>query len=203
MIIKLYIFITLIFYFTLKKKNRILGFLLLAAASNEVINFVLQHFNIILYGKNNAYIFLHQILWLLLLKQSTNRQKLHQISIIVFALFSAFSFYFVVFKTGFNYDVFVMGAFLYLTLFIYESYLRLKNEELSFFLSNDYLLLFAPILFFLGMSFMFSFKSHSVTSTLLFNDIKLYTVISYFVNIVYYTTILVYIFKEKKSHNAA
>ena len=154
MIIKLYIFFTLIFYFTIKKKNRILGVLLLVAASNEVINFALMYFNVISYSKNNIYIFLHQILWLLLLKESSNRLKLHQISIQFFILFSLFSFYFTKFSSGFNYDVFVMGAFLYLSLFIYESYLRLKNEELSFFLTNDYLLLFAPILFFLGMSFM-------------------------------------------------
>ena len=101
-------------------------------------------------------------------------------------------------SSGFNYYTFVVGAFLYLIFFIIESFYRLSKEDFAFFLANDFILLLAPILLFLGLSFMFGFKSKLVTSTMLFPNIKLYDAIVYFVNVVYYVLLNMYIYKERK-----
>lgn len=100
----------------------------------------------------------------------------------------------------FNYWTFVASAFLYLLLFIYLSFEKLKMEELNFLTSNGYLLLCAPLLFFLGLSFMFGFGSRLITASPVYGNIVLYDCIIYFVNIVYYGLINVYLFRLKHNH---
>jgi hypothetical protein len=98
-----------------------------------------------------------------------------------------------------NYS-FVLGTFIYVISFILFSFKFLKQEKFSWLLSNNYLLLISPILFFLGHSFMFAFDSQSLYYTKLFKNINLYPIVSYFVSIIYYSLINLYIYKENKSH---
>ena len=102
----------------------------------------------------------------------------------------------------FNYYTFVLGGLLYVSIFIFNSFMLLKQEKLSFILSNNYLLLFSPVIFFLGCSMMFGFNSQDITSYMIFGNIKLYDFIIYFVNIIYYSLINIYIYREKKLNRA-
>jgi hypothetical protein len=63
------------------------------------------------------------------------------------------------------------------------------------------LLLFCPVMFFLGLNFILAFKSTSISSTKIFWDVTLYQLINYPVNIIYYTLINVYMFTEKRNKN--
>lgn len=141
---------------------------------------------------------LHHGLWLWLLARNAVFKKTAFLLLYAFMAFALANLFFIDGMQKFNYYTFVVGAFLYIIIFIYESSYRLRKENFEFFLSNIYILLIAPILFFFGMSFMFGFNSKNVTSFLLFGDVKLYTFITYFVNIIYYALINVYIYREKK-----
>ena len=143
-------------------------------------------------------VIIHHSLWLLLLMKSVPPVRYLKYILYGFILFGIYDLIFQEGDSRFNYLTFIVGALLYIIIFIYQSFLQLQRENYSFFPTNTYLLLFAPILFFFGMSFMFGFRSNTITSTLVFQDVKLYTVINQFVNIVYYGLIMVYIFKEKK-----
>lgn len=139
----------------------------------------------------------HNSFWLALLARNCSFKKSLNIAIGLFILFSIINVLAIEGPSTFNCYTFVVSAFLYLVFFIIDSFYRLNKEEFSFFLSNDFLLLLAPILFFLGLSFMFGFKSKLLTSTMLFADVKLYTAIIYFVNLIYYSLITIYIYREK------
>ncbi|MDV6167429.1 hypothetical protein R1T16_03265 [Flavobacterium sp. DG1-102-2] len=102
----------------------------------------------------------------------------------------------------FNRYTFVSGGFLYLSVFLIVSFKHLQLENFSFFYSNDYLLLFSPVFFFLGLSFYFGFKDSSIGNVEIIKDLRLYDVIIYFVNILYYGLITVFILREKRIRNA-
>ena len=142
----------------------------------------------------------HNTLWLLLLFEITSLKKIKTIFIFLFLFFSIYNILFLE-CTNLNYLTFIFGAILYLIIFIYISFTQLNKENLDFFKSNYYILLFAPILFFLGYSFMFGFRNLKVRDVIIFGNTNLYTLISYFVNIQYYTLINIYIYKERKSLN--
>jgi hypothetical protein len=143
-------------------------------------------------------IVIHHSLWLSLLSRFVTFPKTAYLFFLGFTGFAIVNLFFIEGTDKFNYFTFVAGAFLYIGLFIYESFSQLKKENFPFFLSNDYVVLLAPVFFFFGLSFMFGFKSKEITSFLIFGDVKLYTFIAYFVNIVYYTLLNIYIYREKR-----
>jgi hypothetical protein len=198
--IKIIVLLTfLVGLFFLKFRNpthqKVLGILSICFI-NEFVALILKAQGLPIDNLFNINIIIHNTLWLLIIGYFLNKPKIIILAYIFFGLvnllfFEGFS--------KFNYYTFVFGALLYTTIFIYVSFKQLKGENLSFFLSNHFVLLFAPVLFFLGLSFMFSFKSNHLTSTYIFDGIKLYTFINYFVNIIYYFFINLYIYKEKKT----
>lgn len=188
-------------FLELKKiKNKVLFTLLLVCLLTEVLSIILiekKIFFLLLYSI--SFIFHHSI-WLFLICNYINNKKLAYVVLVLFIGFSIFNILYIE-KTKLNCYTFILGAMFYLILFIYKSYLELKLENLSFFKTNDYLLLFAPVIFFFGLSFIFSFRDLPIKNTFIFYDLKLYTFISYFVNIVYYALINIYIYKERKLKN--
>lgn len=143
-------------------------------------------------------IIIHHGLWLWMLARNAAKKNAAFLLLGCFLLFGLINLSFLDGTKKFNYYTFVVGAFLYIIIFIYESFCKLRQENFDFFLSNTFILLTAPVLFFFGLSFMFGFNSKNVTSYLLFGQLKLYTFISYFVNIIYYSLINLYIYREKK-----
>jgi hypothetical protein len=130
---------------------------------------------------------------MLAFKETLNRKKISNIILSIFILFSVINFIVIEITDEYNYYTFVFGALLYVSLFIYESYKQLKEENLMYFLSNNYLLLFAPVYFFFGMGLLLGFKPLGVTKMLLFDQVTLYVFIVNIVCIAYYTLINVYI----------
>ncbi len=205
--LKIIVLLTLLFgLLILNKKSqthRHLLAILFVCFFTEVINSIL-----IVNGKPIGLCFtisiiIHHGLWLWLLAKNAAFKKVAFLLPGCFLVFGIVNLFFFDGTQRFNYYTFVAGAFLYIIIFIYESFRRLKQENFSFFLSNIYLLLAAPVLFFFGLSFMFGFNSENVTSILIFGHIKIYTFITYFVNIVYYTLINIYVYREKHLKNDA
>ena len=204
--IQLYVFVTfLIAVSYYKPRNETANFLFLIL----FINFTTEFVSTILISENRKLglfntisSLLHNSLWLILLYKSIKQRTIYKV---VFGTFITFAMINLAFWEGlqqFNCNTFIIGAFLYLIVFIYESFDQLKKEQFSFFLSDHYLLLFAPVFFFCGLSFIFGFKSSKLASTVLFGHIYLYQFIAYLVNIVYYSLINIYIYREKKGKDA-
>ncbi|HEX9978993.1 MAG TPA: hypothetical protein VGB50_00340 [Flavobacterium sp.] len=204
--IKISVLLTMLYAFSgfhpNKTNHRYLLAILIISFLNEVSNSILLLAEFHTGTLTTISVVIHHCAWLLLLGQNVRLKKLSVAALACFVSAAVINFLFIEGPVHFNYYTFVTGAFLYLCIFIAESFLRLKEEDFSFFLSNDYLLLLAPVLFFFGMSLMFGFKSRTVTSTVVFGSIKLYAIVSYFVNILYYLFINLYIYHEKKLQNA-
>lgn len=201
MVIKIYIVLTLLFYLYAKNRNKTVGVLLFFSVSNILLTSIFKQVDIEIYFNNNLYVFIHNLIWLVIIKNFISNKSLQTFIILIYFLINCISFFFIDVFKEFNFDAFIFGSLMYTFIFILISYLNLKSENLNFFLSNNYILLFAPILFFFGMSFMFGFRSKSITRAVIFEDINLYTFVNYFVNIIYYTLINVFIYKERKLYN--
>lgn len=200
--IQLYIILSWLWVLINYVHRRRVNYLLLII-SGGVFNEVIFNFHKIkgevLILNDNIYVLIHTILWFLILFEKSRFKK--QIICIMFSfiVFWVIDFLFVAKVSHFCTNSFILGALFYLIIFTYQSFYELKNNNLTFFQNNDYLLQSAPILLFLGLSFVLGFKNKALQNTIIFGTINLYQFISYFVNIVYYTIINVYIFKEKKS----
>lgn len=146
--------------------------------------------------------FIHNGLWLLLLLKLVKRRPLYRFLFLIFCAFAIVNFFCFEGIMSFNTKTFIFGAFFYLVVFIYESFYELQKERFEFFVSNSFLMLSAPVLFFIGLSAVFGFKDARLGNTILFGHVFLYQFIVYFVNIFYYSLIIVYIYREKKLRNA-
>ncbi|MEO7173972.1 hypothetical protein [Flavobacterium sp.] len=128
-------------------------------------------------------------------------KKFATIGIVVFFIFSVYLL--LIAESIIKVDsplLFIVGALFYLIFFLFLSFKQLRNENLAFFTNNNFILLFSPILFFIGFSFVFAFKNRNLNETILWEDISLYNLISYFINIIYYSLINLYIYKERSKH---
>lgn len=179
------------------KLHRILLAILSVSLMIELACFVLLYKKInisLVYSINTL---LHHSLWLLLLFTKTNRKVLFKIVLAAYLAYGMINLLAFEGLDKFNYNTFIVGAFGYLFFFIWESFYRLKKEDFAFFTSNSYLLIFAPVLFFFGLSVIFGFKSRELSITVIFGNTKLYDVIGYFVNLVYYGLVIFYMYREK------
>jgi len=142
--------------------------------------------------------FIHHALWLLILRQAVTFPKVVTGFLIAFATFCLCDLLFIEGWLIFNCYSFVVGAFMYLILFLIESFYQLRKENFPFFFSNQFILLMAPVLFFIGLTFMFGFKSRAIIKTVFFEKFELYRTIIIVVNVVYYSLLNIYIYREKK-----
>ncbi len=141
---------------------------------------------------------IHSIMWLLILREVVSFPKVVSGLTIAFATFSICDVLFIEGWKIFNIYSFILGALLYLVLFLIESFYQLKKENFYFFFNNHYLLLTSPVLFFIGLSFMFGFRSKAINNTIFFDRFELYDTIIFSVNIVYYSLVNLYIYREKR-----
>ncbi len=180
--------------------HRYLLYILFVVFFTELINSILVYNNRPIRIPFNISIIFHDICWMLAFREIINRKKMSNVILYLFVLFSVVNFIIIEITDEYNYYTFVFGALLYVSLFIYESYRQLKEENLMYFLSNNYLLLFAPVYFFFGMGLMLGFKSLGVTKKVLFGSVTLYVFIVNIVCIAYYTLINIYIYREKNNY---
>ena len=193
------------FFFSMKSdlkllRNKIVFLILLFSSVTEVIALlfiIINKYRLIsvLYSLNAI---LHNSLWVLLLSVLINKVK--KISVLLF-LYFLLSFINLIFIQGinhFNNYTFIIGALLFLIMFVKESFFQLKKENFGFFYTNNYLLLFSPVFFFVGYSIISGFNNQSLSSTIVIGKITLYDLIGYFINLIYYGLLLIYIYKENK-----
>lgn len=181
---------------------RLLIVVLFICSLTEIINSILIFNGISIVLSTTIGTILHHITWLMILRTKIYFKQIFYILLSSFIIFTMVNLIFIDGVSHFNNYTFVIGAFIYVIIFIYESFYKLKQESFSYFLSNDYILLFSPVLFFLGLSFYFGFKNSSLGDINIFSSIKLYDFIGYFGNIIYYTLINIYIYREKRLRNA-
>lgn len=196
--------ILLTFFYSLllpKKARRIVILVLVLAVINELITTYLVSI-----GKNFSYIssiylIANNSLWIFLLFKVFQKKYILIVLLSTLA-FALFDFIFVSGTDKFSFNTFIFYSFFYILIFIKESFSYLKNEKLSFFYSNDFIVISAPVLFFFGLSFIFGFKSKKLSEVVIFSNFNLYQTIIMFVNIIYYSLINIYIYKERKLKNA-
>jgi hypothetical protein len=186
--------IGLIFLDKSKLVNKFLFIILTNYFITELFSIFLNYNSIPVAFLYNISIILQFVFWLLILSKVLKKQSL--LLVYLFLVFATISLFFKL--TLFNTYNLIIGSILYLTLYIFENFKLLNQEKIDFFQSNDYFLISIPLLFFLGMAFLFSFDLKSLTKTIIFGKTNLYTVINYFVNIIYYSLMNIYIYKEKK-----
>lgn len=182
-----------------KQTSKIVLLILFISSVTEIIGFLLLRNYKDFYYLYSLYFIFHSGLWLLIVCKIFNKKNIYIVTIgfFVFAIINIL----LLEGPNLNQMTFVVGALCYISIFAIESYHQLKNENLNYFVTNTYLLLFAPILFFFGFSFLLSFRNSNVMHSLVLGKTDLYSFISYFANISYYSLINLYIYREYKLKN--
>jgi len=180
-------------------RNKLLFLLLVVMTLTEILSSVLLYCTFQIDVLYTVSIIVHNGLWLYLMYSLTGYPKGVLYSGTFFLVFAIFNILFLEGYSSFNHYTFIVGAFTYIISFIFLSFRQLRAEDFTFFRQNQFLLLFSPVLFFFGLSFVFGFRSKELANTSVLGDLNLYQVIGYFVNIIYYTLLNLYIFKERKN----
>lgn len=180
-----------------KTDNKLLLAVLVTMLLTEIVCLLFEVYN---YSGGTSVVYsfsmpLHNLLWLYILYRNINMKLLTKFLGIMYLIFSAATNLFQESLSKFNGYLMIVGAFIYLVLFIIESFYELQKENFSFFSSHNFILLFSPIMLFLGFSIGFGFQSTDLLEQEVFG-INLYDFISHFVSVVYYSLINVYIYKE-------
>jgi hypothetical protein len=139
---------------------------------------------------------IHQVLWLWLLLRKSGNTKFLKVLVPACIIFTTANI--ITNQDQATYYSFVAGTFLYIIMFSIITYKELSMENLAFFLSNDFMVLFTPVFSFIGLSLMLAFGETALFKTPIINKMPLYLVIVNYVNIIYYTGLNLYIFREKK-----
>lgn len=195
-------FLFALFYINRTWMNKCLIIILFVSVVTEIISILLKYNGMSIGIHYSISMILTGGIWLFMISKLLYSKKTVDLVLIVFLLFSLINILFFEGMVYCNFATFIFGALLYIGLFIYGSFYQLKKENFTFFQSKNYFLLFSPVLFFFGLSFVFGYKSKAVAETIIFGHIKLYEFIVYFVNIIYYTLINIYIYRERKFKHA-
>lgn len=191
---------TILFVRPTNLKLRLIVLIMVVNGISEIGSIALQCQHTRIGTWSNVVLWLHHCLYLLLLICSVSKRKIYPLAFIAFVLFAVINFFFITGIVNYNFDTFIIGSFLYLIIFIHESFYELKRENFQFFLSNHYLVLIAPVLFFFGISAVFAFKDYNLPYVTVFGGIGLYAFVVNLVNIVYYSLINIYIYRKKFKH---
>jgi hypothetical protein len=167
----------------------------------ELLSLILLYNNYSLSTLYSLSFILHNGLWLIILIKK-NLKLNFQISLMIAYFFICFSYVFYLKgKEDLNFNIFIFGSIIYLFIYLFKNTQNLRKENLIFFQSNYFLLISSPVIFLIGLSMLFSFKSNSLNSIKIFGDLNLYNFFIFFVNIIYYSLINLYIYKERKLKN--
>ena len=200
--LRIYLVFSLIWcsiFYVKKRENQYLISIILLGVACEIATFIFKDQPNINHSNINIYFIFLDVLWIMIFYVLSQNKKRVLAILVLYLIICVVNLEFI--EKGVNYNLFIAGALLYLVLFIIESFFQLNDENLSFFHSNKYLLLFCPVMFFLGLSFILGFKSSSISKTPMLCNLTLYQLINYPVNIIYYTLMNVYMFAEKRNKN--
>lgn len=183
------------------KNNFLLLGILFFSLFTEITTIIFIYYSLDFSIIYNVSFIIHFVLWLLILMNNNTEFEFLKKALYFFLLFSLINFTFIE-KQNLNYYTFIVGTMLYVISFIYISFYQLKMEKLVYFTNNSYVLQASPILFFVGLTFLFAFRNYGLRHLLIVGKIDVYTFISTIVNVTYYGLINSYIFKERKQKNA-
>lgn len=198
--IELYMLTAIFLFFASRPKNRNLSFIMFISGINIIYTYVLIKSNpkANIMFNTNIYFILNNFLWFQIILEyfkSRTKRVINLCFIIITIVFLSIQGI----KTTVYYDFFIVTAIGYVVLFFITSIKKLKEEQLGFFNSIDYILAFAPVLFFLAMSFIFGFKSRIFSDNTTSLDITYYELINGIANVIYYGLITYCAFKARKS----
>ncbi len=185
-----------------KREHCLLLAILVLSVVNEIVSLVLRANDLPIRLNTTIYVIANIYFWLALFYHVSRRRRTVLVAVALFTSFMIFNFVLLDGMHRFNSYTFVVGALLYVMLFIYDSAIELRKENLNYFLSNKYLLIASPVLFFISFSFLFGFRTIELRDIIIYDSITLFDFVSYFANIVYYTLINFYIYFEKKLHES-
>ena len=193
-------FVCVLFCFNRKNYiQKVLFTLLILTFLVEFSNFLLMVFkkeNVVSINYSLFALFFNGI-WLFLFDRMVQNRYYIKYVIAIYLVLGIINLFLYEGLKQFNHYNFIAGAFMYVFLFIYESFNQIKKENLAFFQTNTYLLLFSPILFMLGYSILISFNNKTLNATIVFAGMTLYDMIGYFINLIYYSLLITYCFREK------
>ncbi|MEL1245873.1 hypothetical protein AAEO56_16485 [Flavobacterium sp. DGU11] len=141
---------------------------------------------------------IHNVLWFAVLFSIIERLRYLKILILAYVLLAIINFLFIEGRLQFNVYSFALGAVLYLIIFISENIIQLQRENFLFFEKNESLLLYTPLLLFIAMSIVLGFRDTQLSDKKIIYGLSLYDLIISFANILYYSIITIYIYREKK-----
>lgn len=196
MFIKLYIILTFIYFLVAKVKHWPLKSILFVAALNSILTNVFIKYELPYYILSNIYVILHAGLWFYIIKEYLSKKQALALGI----TWTGLTLYYVItinILDKFYNRYFALTSILYIILFFLLCIKRLKNEDLDFFNSNTFKLIAAPVIYFLGLSFMFGFDA-KIFSEITIANIGIYELINFIVNVIYYTLLNYYIYKSVK-----
>lgn len=190
--------IFLYYYKYQKTEAKLLFWCLTAGVLNEVVSVLFTIYKISIHFNTTIYVIIHGFLWLQIIKTISTQKKIIVLATTVFLTFAVVNLFLIEGLKTFNTLSFILVAILYIIIFIYDSYMELKIENLNYFTSNSYILLVAPVFYFICFSLSFGFKNHNLNQILLFGNTSLYAVIACFANFFYCVCIIYYVYKENK-----
>lgn len=161
----------------------------------EVVAHALKFMELPRHYSGTIFTIIHVFLWLNILHGISEKKKVIKIASKVYLGSSFISLILLDSSDLFRY-CFILGSLLYMVIFILDSSRELKLERLTYFTSENYLLIVAPLAYFIGFSLIFAFKERQIGEVKLTSFCTLYDFISYFVNIIYYSLINLYIYKR-------
>lgn len=189
--------VSLLFLNLNKTENKVLVFILFISCLNELLSSYIMPFRKAVSLNSSLYAIVLFFCWLLIILNAFKANHKKKI-LFLFLSFSIYNLFFLDGTTKFNTYTFLIGSSMYLICFLVFSLNELKKDNLFFFTTNTSLLISSPILFFIGFGLIFSIKSNEIDRIIIFGKTDLYTFISNFVNIIYYSLINLYIYKERK-----
>lgn len=149
----------------------------------------------------NLNFLLQPALWLVLLGSVFENQGKSYTLAAIFFVFGIVNLLFLE-KSDLNDKTFVLGSFFYIAFYIWNHFQHLKQENLNYFKSNDFLIVSTPLAFFFGISILLSFGDSGLRSVKLFNR-TLYTIIQFLSNFIFYSLFIIYLIKSRNEKTPA
>lgn len=143
----------------------------------------------------NLNFILQPALWILLAGIILKDKKYSVVIASIFILFALTNLMFIE-KSSLNSKTIIVGSFLYIGFYIWKHFKLIKEEQLSYFSSNDFLLLSAPLSFFFGISILLSFGDSGLRNTVILGK-TLYFIIQFLANFIFYGLLILYIIKSR------
>jgi hypothetical protein len=185
-ILVLFTFVHFLFKFDKRKTvHRWVLAILTLSLANEILSSVFRYFEINIHFNSSIYTIVHTVLWLGLLGHISKRTKLTSNLAIAYLFFAVVNLMWIDGVRMYNVYSLILGALLYVLVFIYDSYMRLREEDLTYFSTNEYVITAAPILFMIGFGMLYGFRNKALSETRVLG-MTLYHAVCYFINIVYY-----------------